>query len=106
MHWLLQSLCCESHPHMPLVMSQTSELDASQSLFEQHADDGMHPAPQRLYPLEHVKSHALPSQVAMPLLGTLHGVHCAPQAVTLVSATQLLEQLCVPCAHTLLQGAF
>jgi hypothetical protein len=46
-----------------------------------------------------VNPHCPPVQVAVELAGTAQVVHCAPQAVTSLSATQSSLQLCVPVGH-------
>ena len=43
--------------------------------------------------------HAVPSQVAVPVVGTGHAVHELPQVKTLLFAAQLLPHAWKPVAH-------
>lgn len=54
---------------------------------------------QDLKPALQVALHEVPLQVAVPFVGTGHGVHDRPQLLTLLFDTQVPPQLCVPVEH-------
>jgi hypothetical protein len=51
----------------------------------------------------HAKPHEVPSQVAVALAGTAHGVHIAPQVAGSVLAAQTPPQSWKPALHAKLQ---
>jgi hypothetical protein len=93
----------DAHPDALQVFEEVSHclavpFCAGQSLSAQHPVLGTH-FEGHFFMLPHVKSHFVPSHVAVAPAGTWHGSHEDPQLATEVLATQLPTQACVCPVH-------
>ena len=103
MHMLLHGLNPEAHPDATHVFEDVSHCRAvpfcvGQSLSAQHPLLGTHLDP-HFFMLPQLKSHFVPSHVAVPPEGAVQAVHEAPQFAMAVLATQLPEHRCICPVH-------